>query len=67
MISLVKVSDVLAATAQIAGRAPQTIDTQDDNATAYWAGRLNVSSEDLFAAIQEVGPSVAAIRRYLNK
>ena len=67
MISLVKVSDVMAATAQAAGRAPQTIDTQDDKATAYWAGRLNVSSEDLFAAIQEVGPSVAAIRRHLNK
>lgn len=67
MISLVKVSDVLAVTAQAAGRAPQTIDTQDDEATAYWAGRFNVSSEDLFAAIQEVGPSVAAIRRHLNK
>jgi hypothetical protein len=67
MISLVKVSDVLAATAQIAGRAPQSIDTNDDSATAYWAGRLNVSTQDLFAAIQEVGPSVAAIRRHLNK
>ena len=67
MISLVKVSDVLAATAQAAGRPAQTIDTQDDSATAYWAGRLSVSPEDLFAAIGEVGPSVAAIRRHLNK
>jgi hypothetical protein len=48
-------------------RAAPVIDTKDDGATAYWAAKLHVSSEDLAAAIQEVGPAVAAVRRHLRK
>ncbi len=65
MISLIKVSDVLAASDGI--KPPSIIDTSDGNATDYWANRLNISSDDLFDAIAEVGPSVAAVRRHLNK
>lgn len=65
MISLVKVSDVLAATAGT--RPPAKIDVTDDSATEYWAYRLNISTNELFSAIQEVGPSIAAVRRHLHK
>ena len=43
------------------------VDTKDASQTDYWAYRLNVSREDLFAAIDKVGPSMAAIRRHLGK
>jgi hypothetical protein len=65
MISLVKVSDVLAADTGV--RPPAAIDTTDDPAAAYWAYRLNVSPHELSEAIQKVGSSVAAIRRHLGK
>ena len=65
MISLVKVSDVLAAETGV--RPPSTVDTTDNEATAYWAYRLNVSPNELSDAIQKVGSSVAAIRRHLGK
>lgn len=65
MITLVPVSSVLAATADQGGRAPQVIDVKDPTATAYWAGRFNVTQDRLFTAIGEVGGSVAAVRRYL--
>lgn len=65
MISLVKVSDVLALNPGV--KPPQVIDVNDDAASAYWAYRLNVSPTELAAAIDEVGPSVAAVRRHLLK
>ncbi len=65
MISLVKVSDVLAASEGV--KPPSTIDTSDESATDYWAYRLNVSPADLFSAIEKVGSSVAAVRRHLHK
>ncbi len=65
MISLVKVSDVLAASEGV--KPPSTIDTSDESATDYWAYRLDISPDDLFAAIAEVGLSVAAVRRHLHK
>jgi hypothetical protein len=46
---------------------PATIDVRDGTATDYWAYRLSVSHEALFAAIGEVGSSVAAVRRHLQK
>ena len=64
MIHLVKVADVLAA--NIGVRAPATIDMNDKESTNYWAYRLNVSPQNLAAAIEKVGPSVAAIRRHLS-
>ena len=67
MITLVPVSSVLAGTGDQGGRAPQVIDVKDPTATAYWAGRLNVSEDQLFTAIGEVGGSVAAVRRHLAK
>ena len=65
MISLVKVSDVLSAGEGV--KLSSTIDTSDATATDYWANRLNISSDQLFDAIDEVGPSVAAVRRHLHK
>lgn len=64
MIHLVKVADVLAA--NIGVRAPATIDTNDKDATSYWAYRLNVSPQDLASAVEKVGSSVAAIRQHLK-
>jgi hypothetical protein len=67
MISLAPVSTVLAAAADQGGRPAPVIDVNDPTATAYWAGRLNISQEQLVTAIGEVGGSVAAVRRYLAK
>ena len=54
--------------ASLPGVAPKAaIDTNDDSETNYWAYRLNVSREELCAAIDEVGSSAAAIRRHLGK
>jgi hypothetical protein len=65
MIELVTVASVLAA--QQGARAPATIDTKDASETGYWAYRLGVSREELFAAIEKVGPSAAAVRQHLGK
>jgi predicted nucleic acid-binding Zn ribbon protein len=65
MLRLVTVASVLSS--NLGARPAPVIDTTNDSATTYWATRLNVSSDDLAAAIQEVGPSVAAVRRYLGK
>lgn len=65
MIRLVTIASVLSSNTGV--RAAPVIDTKDDAATAYWAAKLHVSSEDLAAAIQEVGPAVAAVRRHLRK
>lgn len=67
MITLAPVSSVLAAATERAGRPSPVIDVTDPAATAYWAGRLNISQDRLFTAIDEVGGSVAAVRRYLAK
>lgn len=65
MISLAPVAAVLAS--DIGVRPPPVIDTNDDAATGYWAYRFGVSRDDLFAAIGEVGTTVAAVRRHLGK
>jgi predicted RNA-binding protein YlqC (UPF0109 family) len=65
MISLAKVADVL--NAETGVRPPSAVDMKDNETTAYWAYRLNVSPDELFDAIQKVGTSVAAIRRHLGK
>ena len=46
---------------------PAAIDVQDAAETDYWAYRLGVTRDVLFAAITEVGSSVAAVRRHLHK
>lgn len=48
-------------------KPPPTIDTRDAQATKYWAYRLSVSPLELSTAIEEVGTSVAAVRRHLGK
>jgi predicted RNA-binding protein YlqC (UPF0109 family) len=48
-------------------KPPATVDSKDAAANKYWAYRLSVSPQDLSAAIEKVGPSVAAIRRHLGK
>jgi uncharacterized protein DUF3606 len=52
---------------QTDGKPFPTIDTEDPTATNYWAYRLSVSHDDLMAAIEKVGPSLAAVRRHLGR
>jgi hypothetical protein len=65
MILLVPVSTVLASTRGV--QPAQMIDSADGAQRDYWAARLSVSSKDLSDAIEAVGPSVAAVRRHLNR
>ena len=65
MIQLVPVSTVLAMTRGV--QPPQSTDSSDAAQRDYWASRLSVSAADLTAAIDTVGPSVAAVRRHLGK
>jgi hypothetical protein len=44
-----------------------TVDTSNDAQTDLWANRLNVSRDRLLEAAEHVGPSVAALRRYLSR
>lgn len=53
--------------ANLGARPAPVIDVNDDTAADYWAYRLNVTRDQLFAAIGEVGSSVAAVRRHLSK
>jgi hypothetical protein len=65
MIELVPVSTVLASTRGV--QPAPTIDSADASQRDYWAYRLSVSSSELSAAMDAVGPSVAAVRRHLGK
>ncbi|MET0971345.1 MAG: DUF3606 domain-containing protein [Tardiphaga sp.] len=65
MVSLVPVSVVLAS--QRGVRPAPVIDASDASQRDYWKYRLQVSGDDLDAAIATVGPSVAAVRRHLGK
>jgi hypothetical protein len=65
MIRLVPVSTVLASGSST--RPVPVIDVNDAAQRGYWSYRLSVSSDDLNAAIDVVGPSVAAVRRHLGK
>ena len=61
MIQLVTVASVLGKV-----RPAQAIDPQDTASIDMWAQRLNVSRDELRAAIAEVGNSLAALRRHLQ-
>jgi hypothetical protein len=65
MLRLVTVASVLSS--NLGARPAPVIDAKDDDATSYWASRLSVSPQDIVAAIEEVGPAVAAVRRHLGK
>jgi hypothetical protein len=65
MIRLATVASVMATQPSVAPKP--VVDIKDASQTDYWAYRLNVSRDDLFAAIEKVGPSMAAIRRHLGK
>ena len=67
MIRLAPVSEVLALETAHSVRPPATIDSNDETQRNYWAYRFGISSNDLQAAIEAVGPSVAAVRRHLGK
>jgi len=43
------------------------IDVNNASQRDYWAYRLNISHDELLAAIDKVGPSVAAVLRHLRK
>jgi len=64
MIRLATVASVMASQPGVAPKP--VVDTKDDSQTDYWAYRLKISREELFAAIEKVGPSMAAIRRHLG-
>jgi len=61
MIQLVTVASVLG---QI--KPAPSIDTRNAAAVDAWAQRLNVSRDDLLAAVGKVGNSLAAVRRHLS-
>ena len=63
MIQLVTVASVISAYQ----RPEPTVDTSNRAQTDLWASRLNVSRETLLEAAEQVGPSVAALRRYLSR
>jgi hypothetical protein len=65
MISLVPVATVLASEHGV--RPAPVIDAGDASQRDYWAYRLSISPTELNAAIEAVGPSVAAVRRHLGK
>jgi hypothetical protein len=65
MIHLAPVAVVQASDTGV--RPPAVIDTADATQADYWAYRLSVSHDELFAAIGQVGSSVAAVRRHLGK
>jgi hypothetical protein len=65
MIQLAPVAVVMAA--NLGERPAAVIDVNDDTAADYWAYRLNVTRDQLFTAIGEVGSSVVAVRRHLGK
>lgn len=51
-------------------RGPQDasrINTQEAYELEYWTDRLNVSPEDLKAAVNAVGPSVLAVQLHLEE
>ncbi|MFZ5735043.1 MAG: DUF3606 domain-containing protein [Pseudomonadota bacterium] len=61
MIQLVTVASVLARV-----EPAQSIRVDDAAAVDQWAQRLDVSRNELLAAISEVGHSIAAVRRHLG-
>jgi hypothetical protein len=63
MIRLVTVASVISTYQKPAVR----VDPNNNAQTDLWASRLNVSRDRLLEAILEVGPSVAAVRHYLEK
>ena len=65
MIRLVPVATVLASDRGV--RPAPVIDAGDAAQRTYWATRLSVSADELSAAMEQVGPSVAAVRRHLGK
>jgi uncharacterized protein DUF3606 len=65
MIHLATVASVIASQRGVAP-AP-VIDFNDASQRDYWTYRLNVSHDALLAAIDKVGPSVAAVLRDLRK
>lgn len=39
----------------------------DDDIVVYWATELEITADELKAAVQNVGPSVKAVREHLGK
>ena len=63
MIRLVTVASVMSTYQKPA----VVVDPNNNAQTDLWASRLNVSRERLLEAVLEVGPSLAAVRRNLEK
>lgn len=65
MVDLVMVASILRAQPSVA--PTPFVDAKDAAQTDYWTSRLKVTHDEFFAAIDRVGPSIAAIRRHLGK
>jgi hypothetical protein len=44
-----------------------TIDMADEDIVLYWASELDVSADELKTVVQNVGPSVKAVRQHFGK
>lgn len=44
-----------------------TIDINEDYEVLYWSHKFNVSKQDVIEAVQNVGNSLVAVSRYLQK
>jgi hypothetical protein len=65
MVDLVMVASILRSQPSVTPTL--VVDAKDAAQTDYWASRLKVTHDDFFTAIDQVGPSIAAIRRHLGK
>jgi hypothetical protein len=65
MIILATVASVIASERGV--KPPPVIDMNDALQRDYWAYRLSISHDELLAAVDKVGPSVAAVLRHLRK
>lgn len=61
---MIQVAPVASVLGQV--RPAQAVDPQNEASVEMWTQRLNVSRDDLIAAIAAVGPSVTALRRHLQ-
>lgn len=43
------------------------INVNEDYEVTYWTEQLGVSKEELVAAVNAIGTSVSAVKKYLNK
>jgi Protein of unknown function (DUF3606) len=53
-------------TSRIPAHQDSTIDLRDDEAIAFWCGKLQCSEEELRRAIADVGPNALPVAEHLG-